>query len=111
MSDKRPILVTGASGFIGSRLVERLSTAGRRVHVLLRDGTKDARFHIWGCRIFKGDVTAQASIASAVADCSTVFNCARGGGDLERPSLDRGQCRGSGACCLCGGAQRWPERI
>lgn len=77
------VLVTGASGFIGSHLVERLRRDGRRVHVLLRDGGSEARWRSLGCQVFAGDVTLRASIAPAVAGCATVFHCARGGASLE----------------------------
>jgi hypothetical protein len=39
----RDILITGATGFIGSRLVEALAGAGHRVTVLTRDRTKAAK--------------------------------------------------------------------
>ena len=36
----RPVLVTGATGFIGSHLAERLVAEGARVRVLVRDPQK-----------------------------------------------------------------------
>ncbi len=36
MTEPRPVLITGATGFIGSHLTTALSSAGRKVHVLVR---------------------------------------------------------------------------
>jgi nucleoside-diphosphate-sugar epimerase len=77
------VMVTGASGFVGSRLVERLRADGRRVSVLLRDGSKEPRFRTLGCHVFRGDVTLPDTIGPALADCGSVIHCARGGSDLE----------------------------
>jgi nucleoside-diphosphate-sugar epimerase len=78
------ILVTGAAGFIGSRLVERLRRDGRVVHVLLRDGTKADQLRALDCHVFRGDVTLQQSIAPALTGCSTVVHCAVGGTDMAQ---------------------------
>ncbi len=42
LGSRRTVLVTGATGFIGSRLVEALSAAGHKVIVLVRDPAKVA---------------------------------------------------------------------
>jgi len=77
------VLVTGASGFIGSHLVRRLRRDGRPVNVLLRDGTKDPQFEGLGCQVFRGDVTLPESIRPALTGCGSVLHCARGGEDLQ----------------------------
>ncbi|HEY4919316.1 MAG TPA: TIGR01777 family oxidoreductase [Xanthobacteraceae bacterium] len=43
LPDRQAVLVTGATGFIGSRLVEALTAAGHRTIVLARDPAKAAR--------------------------------------------------------------------
>lgn len=40
MSDKRVYLVTGATGFIGSRIIDRLVANGEAVHIIIRKGAK-----------------------------------------------------------------------
>jgi nucleoside-diphosphate-sugar epimerase len=73
-----PILVTGAAGFIGSRVIERLRERGVPVHALVRDNAVAERFERVGCRVFRGDVTVPDSLTPAVADCAVVIHCARG---------------------------------
>ncbi len=83
MSAAPAILVTGAAGFVGSRLVERLTTMGRRTHALVRGGSSMPRLRALGCRVFRGDVTAPDTLGPAVAGCSTVVHCATGGSEME----------------------------
>ena len=42
----KTVLVTGAGGFIGSHLVERLVRDGHRVRVLVRYNGRDDRGHL-----------------------------------------------------------------
>jgi CDP-glucose 4,6-dehydratase len=56
-----PVLVTGAQGFLGSWLAERLLDDGAKVVTLLRDVEPDARFHTEGiadrCVQVRADLT------------------------------------------------------
>ena len=45
-----PVLVTGAQGFVGSWLAERLLDDGAEVHVPIRDSHPESRFHTEGIR-------------------------------------------------------------
>jgi nucleoside-diphosphate-sugar epimerase len=76
-------LVTGASGFIGSRLLERLTDTGVRARALIRDGLLAHRTSSPACEFVRGDVTEPASLTTALADCQVVFHCAWGGSSLE----------------------------
>ena len=78
------VLVTGASGFIGSRLVERLRELDRPTHVLTRTHAAGERLHAAGCRVFLGDVTLPDSLAAVVRGVGTVIHGAVGGGDLTQ---------------------------
>jgi nucleoside-diphosphate-sugar epimerase len=80
----RTVLVTGAGGFVGGRLVERLREDGVAVHALIRDGTKAARLAALGCAVHRGDVTLPDTLAAAIAGCDGVVNCATGGSDWEQ---------------------------
>ncbi len=72
----RPILITGASGYIGGRLVPQLLEKGYRVRCLARDPRKlsgrgwdeDARVEI-----VRGDVLDRDSVRSAMQGCGAAF--------------------------------------
>ncbi len=80
----RRLLVTGAGGFIGSHLVERLVTLGARVRALIRYNSRND----WGLlellpksvkeelEVVLGDITDPFSTARAVEQCSIVFHLA-----------------------------------
>lgn len=67
-------LVTGASGYIGGRLVPELLDAGHRVRCLVRTPSK-LRDHPWGPRIeaVRGDVTDPESVATAMRGIDVAY--------------------------------------
>lgn len=70
------ILVTGATGYVGGRLVPRLLAAGHRVRVLARDpGRLEGRS--WAghanVEIVRGDALAPASLAPAMAGVTCAY--------------------------------------
>lgn len=71
-SDK-PVLVTGASGFMGSHITRQLVAQGRKVRVLLRKSSKTEALEGLAVDIHYGDVLDPASLKAAMAGCSTVF--------------------------------------
>ncbi len=80
-------LVTGAGGFIGRRLVRRLSAAGVATRALLRSGRAACASADGGrgrVETVRGDVTDAASLRSAVAGCDVVLHCAWGGKTLDQ---------------------------
>jgi nucleoside-diphosphate-sugar epimerase len=70
------ILVTGASGFIGSNLVETLIAGGDQVTCLARPTSSTTAIQKLGAGIAIGDVTEAASLPSAVANVDTVYHLA-----------------------------------
>ncbi len=68
------ILITGATGFIGSRIVHALRAQDRPVRALVRDADGAARLHAWGCETVVGDVRDAASLRRAVEGCDVVIH-------------------------------------
>jgi dihydroflavonol-4-reductase len=69
-------LVTGATGFIGRHLVERLRAGGCSVRALVRPGSAASALHDMGVRICPGDLRDPASVERAVSGCRQVFHLA-----------------------------------
>jgi dihydroflavonol-4-reductase len=70
------LVVTGATGLIGSRVAERLLAAGHDVSALVRPATDAAPLEAIGVRIVRGDLTDAASVAAAVHGCEAVVHSA-----------------------------------
>jgi uncharacterized protein YbjT (DUF2867 family) len=72
----RPILVTGATGYIGGRLVPRLLSRGERVRCLARDRLKLAGRPWAGdprVEIVEGDASLPADLERALAGCGAAY--------------------------------------
>ncbi len=72
---KGKILVTGASGFIGRRLVRRLLQSGADVRCLLRPAAP-VHAALRGAEIARGDLLDRASLAAAARGARAVVHCA-----------------------------------
>jgi nucleoside-diphosphate-sugar epimerase len=68
-------LITGASGFIGGRLAERMSRDGYAVRCLTRASSDTTALKLLDVEIIVGDLTDASSLARAVEDCSHVVHC------------------------------------
>ena len=82
-------LVTGATGFIGARLVDRLVEDGHDVRALVRDPAKGAPLRRPGVEPVQGDLGDPASLEAAVTGARWVFHCAGLVGDWLRPEETR----------------------
>ncbi|MBL7033872.1 MAG: SDR family NAD(P)-dependent oxidoreductase [Candidatus Delongbacteria bacterium] len=73
-------LVTGAGGFIGSHLVERLTGAGWEVRAFVRYNSRShagwLEHRDFGAELFRGDIRDATSVQEAVNGCDTVFHLA-----------------------------------
>lgn len=69
-------LVTGATGFVGGRLVERLMAVGAGVRLLVRRPEKLPPQLAAACEVIVGDLGDPASLDAAVAGVGVVFHCA-----------------------------------
>lgn len=70
------VLVTGATGFIGGRLAERLIGEGRSVRLLVRNPDKLSLSLRSRCEVIVGDVLDVAVMARVVRDVTVIFHCA-----------------------------------
>lgn len=71
-----PVLVTGATGFIGARLAERLIEEGERPRLMVRDPAKLRPQLAAQAEIVTADLTDPASLPAALRGAGTVFHCA-----------------------------------
>jgi len=71
-----PVLVTGAGGFIGGRLAERLAELGLRVRGLVRRKEQAAALAARGIHPIFGDLTRPDDLGAAVSGCGVVYHCA-----------------------------------
>lgn len=71
-----PVAVTGGTGFIGRRLVERLVTLGEDVRVLVRPGRTDAFLQAMPVTCVEGDLMEPPSLRMLMTGCEWLFHLA-----------------------------------
>jgi nucleoside-diphosphate-sugar epimerase len=74
-------LVTGATGLLGSHIVERLRGAGQAVRALVRPSSDKSLLENWGVEMVPGDVTDRESLRAAMKGVRTVYHAAAQVGD------------------------------
>lgn len=70
------ILVTGATGFMGTYLVSRLIECGHMVRALVRDEAKARRVLDKSCEIFVGDVEKEETLIGCCENIDVVYHMA-----------------------------------
>lgn len=70
------VFVTGASGFIGGRLVSRLLERGDDVVGLARSDASAAKVAASGAEVARGDVLDEESLAAGMAGCELAYHVA-----------------------------------
>ena len=70
------VFVTGATGFIGGEVAQRLRDRGDDVVALVRNPAKATRLEAIGCELVAGDLDDVAAIAAGLKGCDSVIHCA-----------------------------------
>ena len=103
--------VTGGSGFIGGRLIERLVADGRPVRALARSDSSAAKVEALGAEAVRGDLEDRASLAAGAAGCATAFHLAAHLGEWGAwEEFERGNVEGTRnalAACRDAGVRRF----
>jgi nucleoside-diphosphate-sugar epimerase len=90
------VFVTGGSGFIGGRLIERLVADGREIRALARSDQAAARISGRGGDPIRGDLADVDAMRSGAAGCELAFHAAAMLGDWgRREDFERGNVEGT----------------
>lgn len=101
------ILVTGASGFVGSRVMARLAGEGERPRGLVRNVAQAKRRLPEGVDLVAGDTTQPATLDTAVAGIDTIIHAAFVTADRkQRPGVNYYATNVEGTANLVAAAKR-----
>jgi len=81
MQESDRLLVTGATGLVGSHVVERARRDGIPTRVLVRDNSDTRLLDEWGVEKIYGDMTDAESLQKAVEGVAHIVHCAAKVGD------------------------------
>jgi nucleoside-diphosphate-sugar epimerase len=100
------VFVTGGSGFIGGRLIERLRKDGHEVRALARSPSAAERVRERGAEPVEGDLGDTATMRAGAQGCELAFHAAATLGDWGKPEdFERGNVDGTrNALRACGDA-------
>ena len=76
MNSSRLILVTGATGFVGSHVVAKLLERGEKVRILVRPTSSRKNLEGVRAEVALGDLADGASLRRAVSGCAQVYHLA-----------------------------------
>ncbi len=70
------VLVTGATGFIGSNVVRELLASGYQVRALVRPGSNTVNLDGLDVELARGDITEPSTLGPALQGCQALFHVA-----------------------------------
>jgi nucleoside-diphosphate-sugar epimerase len=90
------VFVTGGSGFIGGRLIDRLRADGHAVRALARSAAGAERVRARGAEPVSGDLADVAAMRAGAEGCELAFHAAATLGDWgKREDFERGNVEGT----------------
>lgn len=81
LNDSDLILITGATGLVGSHFAEQMRKRGYRVRALVRKPSQCTDLVSWGVDLVEGDMTNRDSLRRASNGVTVVVHCAAKVGD------------------------------
>jgi uncharacterized protein YbjT (DUF2867 family) len=78
MSEQEPVLVVGATGWLGGQVVDRLLARGKKVRALVRPTSDAAKLEAKGVEIARGDMLDLDSLVIAMTGTAAVITTAAG---------------------------------
>jgi nucleoside-diphosphate-sugar epimerase len=91
-----PAFVTGGSGFVGGKLIERLVADGQAVRALARSAQAAERIRARGGEPVSGDLSDAGAMRAGATDCELAFHAAATLGDWgKREDFERGNVDGT----------------
>ncbi|MBT2588279.1 SDR family oxidoreductase [Arthrobacter sp. ISL-95] len=78
MAEDLPVLVVGATGFLGGQVVDELLKRGKKVRALVRPTSNAAKLEAKGVEIARGDMLDAASLIAAMTGVSAAISTAAG---------------------------------
>jgi dihydroflavonol-4-reductase len=76
MSNGRLVFITGATGFIGRRLVRGLIARGDRLRCLVRSAERASELSDLGADLIVGEITDQAALERGMRGCALAYHLA-----------------------------------
>ena len=74
---KKQVLLTGATGFIGTRMVEELTRRGYRIRAIVRKSSNTSSIRKFNVELVEADLLRDSgSVADAIEGCDQVFHLA-----------------------------------
>lgn len=70
------VLLTGATGYLGEKLLPRLIASGRKVRCLVLPSDEKDPGHLYPCEVVRGDLSDPKGLDSIMEGVDTVVHCA-----------------------------------
>lgn len=81
LTDSDLILVTGATGLVGSHVAEQARKRGHKVRAIVRKPSQCSDLANWGVELVEGDMTNRDSLVRATQGATVIVHCAAKVGD------------------------------